>query len=123
MIRPSHNPFIGEQALQHQLQRKSRRWRKDLSEVNPVPGAIMRAYAMALQPPAGPVYLSIPLDDWDQPALGPAVVRTVSARFAPDGDRVRDFANRISAAKKVALVYGAEIERSVSCSAREKSQP
>ena len=88
------------------------KWAYQPARAQDVPGAIMRAYALALQPPAGPVYLSIPLDDWDQPALGPAVVRTVSARFAPDGDRVRQFANRISAAKKVALVYGAEIERS-----------
>jgi benzoylformate decarboxylase len=72
----------------------------------------MRAYALALQPPSGPVYVSIPLDDWDHPALGPAVVRTVSARFAPDGDRLREFAKRISTAKKLALVYGQEIERS-----------
>jgi thiamine pyrophosphate-dependent acetolactate synthase large subunit-like protein len=68
--------------------------------------------SLALQPPSGPVYVSIPLDDWDQPALGPAAVRTVSERFAPDGDRLREFAKRISASKKLALVYGQEIERS-----------
>jgi len=88
------------------------KWAYQPTRAQDVPGAVMRAYALALQPPAGPVYLSIPLDDWDQPALGPAVVRTVSARFAPDGDRVRAFANRISEAKKLVLVYGQEIERS-----------
>jgi benzoylformate decarboxylase len=88
------------------------KWAYQPVRAQDVPGAIMRGYALALQPPAGPVYVSIPLDDWDQPALGPAVVRTVSARFAPDGERLREFAKRISAAKKVALIYGAEIERS-----------
>ena len=58
------------------------------------------------------MYVSIPLDDLDQPALGPAAVRTVSTRFAPDGDRAREFAKRISAAKRLALVYGQEIDRS-----------
>jgi thiamine pyrophosphate-dependent acetolactate synthase large subunit-like protein len=53
----------------------------------------MRAYSVALQPPAGPVFLSIPLDDWDKPALGPAVVRTVSRRVSPDTDRLRGFAD------------------------------
>src|ERR1700749_3709080 len=43
-----------------------------------VPGAFMRAYAMALQPPAGPVYLSIPMDYWQHPLAGPARVRDVS---------------------------------------------
>jgi benzoylformate decarboxylase len=28
-----------------------------------IPAAFMRAYAVALQPPAGPVFLSLPLDD------------------------------------------------------------
>jgi benzoylformate decarboxylase len=88
------------------------KWAYQPARAQDVPGAIMRAYALALQPPAGPVYLSIPLDDWDRPALGSAAVRTVSTRFAPDGDRLREFAKRISASKRLALVYGQEIERS-----------
>jgi benzoylformate decarboxylase len=88
------------------------KWAYQPTRAQDVPGALMRAYALALQPPAGPVYISIPLDDWDKPALGPAVVRSVSGRFAPDGDRLREFAKRISAAKRPTLVYGAEIERS-----------
>ena len=40
------------------------------------------------------------------------LVRRVSTRFAPDGDRLREFARRISAAKKLALIYGQEIDRS-----------
>jgi benzoylformate decarboxylase len=30
----------------------------------------MRAYATAIQPPVGPVFLSLPLDDWAAPARG-----------------------------------------------------
>jgi benzoylformate decarboxylase len=88
------------------------KWAYQPARAQDVPGVIMRAYALALQPPAGPVYVSIPMDDWDQPALGPAVVRTVSARFAPDRERLREFAKRISASKRLALVYGQEIDRS-----------
>jgi benzoylformate decarboxylase len=88
------------------------KWAYQPTRAQDVPGAIMRAYAMALQPPSGPVFVSIPLDDWDRPALGSAVVRTVSTRFAPDGDRLREFAKRISASKKLALIYGQEIDRS-----------
>jgi benzoylformate decarboxylase len=88
------------------------KWAYQPVRAQDVPAAIMKAYAIALQPPAGPVYVSIPLDDWDQPALGDAVVRTVSDRFAPDPARLAQFAERIRKSKNPALVYGQEIERS-----------
>src|ERR1700719_1955019 len=87
------------------------KWAYQPVRAQDVPGAIMRAYAAALQPPAGPVYLSIPLDDWDQPALGEAVVRTVSSRYSPDPDRVALFAERIRKSENPVLIYGQEIER------------
>src|SRR5580658_6043032 len=60
------------------------KWAYQPVRAQDVPGAIMRAYVTAVQPPAGPVYVSIPLDDWDQPALGEAVIRTASTRYSPD---------------------------------------
>src|SRR6185503_7855625 len=60
------------------------KWSYQPARAEDVPAAFMRAYAVAVQPPAGPVFLSIPLDDWEKPALGPAVVRTVSQRVSPD---------------------------------------
>src|SRR6202522_1854166 len=67
------------------------KWASQPVRAKDVPGALMRAYAAALQPPAGPVYVSIPLDDWDQPALGEAVVRTASSRYSPDPERLAYF--------------------------------
>ncbi|ORA33245.1 benzoylformate decarboxylase [Mycobacterium aquaticum] len=87
------------------------KWAYQPARAEDVPAAFMRAYAMALQPPAGPVFLSIPLDDWEKPALGPAVVRTVSERLAPDPDRLREFAERINAASNPVLVFGPEVDR------------
>ncbi len=88
------------------------KWAYQPVRAQDVPAAIMRAYAIALQPPSGPVYVSIPLDDWDQPADGDAVVRTVSSRYAPDPERISLFAERIRKSKNPALVYGQEIDRS-----------
>src|ERR1700728_2887308 len=88
------------------------KWSYEPYRAEDVPEAFMRAYAMALQPPAGPVFLSIPLDDWNQPLAGPARARTVSNRVAPDPERLRLFADRISASRRPALVFGPEVDRS-----------
>jgi len=88
------------------------KWSYEPKRAEDVPRAIMRAYALALQPPAGPVYVSIPLDDWDKTALGVADVRTVSDRIGPDPARLEEFAARINRAKNPVLVYGAEVEKS-----------
>jgi benzoylformate decarboxylase len=88
------------------------KWAYQPARAEDVPAAFMRAYTVALQPPAGPVFLSIPLDDWEKPALGPAVVRTVSHRVAPDTARLRGFADRINRAQRPLLVFGPEVDRS-----------
>ena len=87
------------------------KWSYEPARGQDVPEAFMRAYAMAVQPPAGPVFLSIPLDDWNQPLDGPARVRTVSERVAPDAERLRLFADRISASRRPALVFGPDVDR------------
>ena len=87
------------------------KWSYEPARAQDVPEAFMRAYAMARQPPAGPVYLSVPMDDWNQPLAGPARVRTVSARTVPDAERLREFAGRISASRRPALVFGPEVDR------------
>jgi benzoylformate decarboxylase len=87
------------------------KWSYEPARAEDVPAAFMRAYAVATQPPAGPVFLSIPLDDWNKPALGPAVVRTVSRRVQPDAERLREFADRISRAERPLLVLGPEVDR------------
>ena len=88
------------------------KWAYQPARAEDVPAAFMRAYAVALQPPAGPVFLSIPLDDWEKPALGPVVVRTMSHRVSPDTDRLHSFADRINRAKRPLLVFGPEVDRS-----------
>lgn len=87
------------------------KWSYEPARAEDVPAAFMRAYTIAVQPPAGPVYLSIPLDDWEKPALGPAVIRTASQRCAPDADRLRAFADRINRARRPAVVIGPEVDR------------
>ena len=87
------------------------KWSYETSHAQETPAAFMRAYAAAIQPPQGPVYLSLPLDDWEAEATGPAVVRTVGTRVAPDPERLAVFADRIKAAKNPALLVGPDADR------------
>ncbi|WKK23565.1 benzoylformate decarboxylase [Streptomyces olivoreticuli] len=87
------------------------KWSYEPARAQDVPEAFMRAYAVALQPPAGPVHLSIPMDDWNVPLAGFDRLRTVSDRVAPDTGRLRLFADRISASRSPALVFGPEVDR------------
>ena len=60
------------------------KWAYQPTRAVDVPAALVRAIAIATMPPAGPVYLSIPLDDWDVEALPAPVPRVVSTKIAPD---------------------------------------
>ena len=88
------------------------KWSYEPSRAEDVPGAFMRAYATAVQQPAGPVFLSLPLDDWDKQIEEVDVFRTVSTRVGPDPQKVQEFAQIIDASKNPVLVYGSDIARS-----------
>jgi benzoylformate decarboxylase len=87
------------------------KWAYEPVRAADIPAAFMRAIATALQPPSGPVFLSLPLDDWEKPCAGLAVVRSVSKRVAPDQERLAEFAQILSQASSPVLIYGAAIAR------------
>ncbi len=87
------------------------KWAYEPVRPDDVPAAFMRAITTALQPPQGPVFLSLPSDDWDKPCAAPVAVRTVSRRFAPDGTRLSEFAEVLAEASSPVLIYGAAIDR------------
>ncbi len=57
-----------------------------------VPGEILRAYHTAMQQPRGPVFVSIPMDDWEAEAE-PLEAHDVVHRTAPDPDAIERFAS------------------------------
>jgi benzoylformate decarboxylase len=75
------------------------------------PAALLRAQLIAVQPPQGPVFLSIPMDDWELEADPLPARRSVSSRTAPDPVRLAELADAIRAADRVALVVGAGVDR------------
>src|SRR6476620_1254028 len=75
-----------------------------------VPAAIARAYYVAMQPPCGPTFVSVPIDDWSRPtALVEA--RNVSRELGPDVSAMKALASALGSAKHPALVVGPGIDR------------
>jgi benzoylformate decarboxylase len=96
------------------------KWAYQPVRAQDVPAALIKAIATATMPPAGPVYLSIPLDDWDAKILSTPIPRSVSTRVAPDPDQLSLFAGRIAKAKNFALILGAEVDKSLGWEAAVK---
>src|SRR3954447_11740988 len=90
------------------------KWSYEPPRAEDVPHAIARAAHLAALPPRGPVFVSIPLDDWDvevdADAAGHAIRRKVVGRAAPDPDAVRELAERLSSASNPLLVVGPELD-------------
>src|SRR5580700_5160310 len=96
-----------------QLPRPLVKWSCEPSLAQDVPLAMSRALHMAALPPSGPVYLSVPYDDWAaeadprSSALINRQVRAIGSFDAPSLSRVVD---RLNAAKNPVLVLGPEVD-------------
>ena len=75
-----------------------------------VPAAIARAYYTAMQPPCGPTFVSVPIDDWTHP-VQPVTARKVSREIGPDPDAMKMLVAALSASKHPALVVGPGVDR------------
>ncbi|MFI5608395.1 benzoylformate decarboxylase [Amycolatopsis sp. NPDC051903] len=86
------------------------KWSIEPARAQDVPAAIAHAYYVATQAPQGPVFVSVPVDDWDAEATMPLPTGTRTAGFAPDPDALRELANALDQAGNPALVVGASVD-------------
>ena len=81
-----------------------------------VPAALARATHIASLPPAGPAFVSLPMDDWgeevDDGALAQALARAVTGRATADPLAVQALAHSLQAARSPVLVAGPDIDAS-----------
>jgi benzoylformate decarboxylase len=79
-----------------------------------VPHALARAAHLAALPPAGPTFVSIPMDDWDAEvddvAVAHATRRSVGGRAPAEAAAVARLAERLAAAQRPALVAGPALD-------------
>src|SRR3954468_2946195 len=92
------------------------KWSYEVPRAQDVPHAIARATHLAALPPAGPVFVSIPMDDWDaevdEGATAHALDRTVGGRAQADPAAVRELAAALAGASNPVFVAGPDIDTS-----------
>jgi benzoylformate decarboxylase len=101
-------PFLVSRAVE--VVKPYVKWAYEPLRPEDVPAAIGRAYHLAMLPPRGPVFLSIPMDDWNKPCQ-PVATRKVSQSVLPDPALLDEVLRAIDASRDLALVTGSEIEQ------------
>jgi len=86
------------------------KWSSEPARGEDVPGAIARAYHVAMQAPCGPTFVSIPVDDWDRTSE-PIARRTVSRTSHPDPDLIATIAGQLDRSARPAFVVGPGVDR------------
>ncbi len=92
------------------------KWSYEPPRAQDVPHALARAAHMASLPPAGPTFVSIPMDDWgvdvDEAAVAHQTRREVHGRAVADPAALRDLGRRLAEAQRPALVAGPGVDAS-----------
>jgi benzoylformate decarboxylase len=85
------------------------KWAYEPLRAEDVPATIARGYYLAIQPPMGPVFISIPMDDWTHECQCLSV-RRVSQIVEPDSNALDEIVRALNSSRNAALVVGAQIE-------------
>jgi benzoylformate decarboxylase len=86
------------------------KWSSEPARAEDVPLAIARAYYLAMQPPRGPVLVSVPADDWAKPCE-PVAPRVVSTEIRPEPRVLAAIGDALDTSSRPAFVVGAAIDR------------
>lgn len=86
------------------------KWSVEPARAADVPRALQRAWHLAMQPPCGPVFVSIPSDDWDEQAEALAP-HNVSIGQRADATALAALARQLGASRRPVFVVGAAVDR------------
>lgn len=86
------------------------KWSCEPARAEDVPAALHRAWLVAMEPPCGPTFVSIPIDDWDR-ECEPFVPRKVHDARLPDATAIAACAQAMAEARNPAIVVGAGVAR------------
>jgi len=85
------------------------KWAHEPIRAEDVPPAIARGFYLAVQPPMGPVFLSVPMDDWTH-SCPPVNARKVSQTVSPDLAALAEISLALEASRNPAIIAGSQIE-------------
>ncbi len=105
-----HDPFLGSERAS-EFPRPHVKWSLEPARAEDVPAALAHAFHIALTPPMGPVFVSVPVDDWDRDCAMPSLP-DLSLRTMPDPAGLARLAAMLNAAVRPALVLGTGVARS-----------
>ncbi|MFI5584295.1 benzoylformate decarboxylase [Amycolatopsis sp. NPDC051758] len=105
-----HDPFLGAVDAP-QFPKPYVKWAIEPATAEDVPAALARAYHVATQAPSGPVFVSVPADDWTVTTERPIVSRPRIRGFAPDPEAVTELAAALEAAERPAIVVGGAVDQ------------
>jgi benzoylformate decarboxylase len=92
------------------------KWSYEPARAEDVPLALARGAHLASLPPQGPVFVSLPMDDWyaevDEADVREAIGRRVDGRTVADPAAIRVLADRLDAAANPVMVAGPDIDAS-----------
>ncbi len=92
------------------------KWAYEPPRAEDVPLALARGAHLASLPPRGPVFVSVPMDDWgaevDEADAREAIARRVTGRAMADPEAVRGVAERLDAASNPVMVVGGDVDAS-----------
>ena len=86
------------------------KWAIEPARAEDVPHAVGQAIYTAMQRPCGPVFVSVPEDDWDR-QTEPVMPREVHVQFAPDPGALDRLADALNSSRHPALIVGAAIDQ------------
>ncbi|MEQ1494910.1 MAG: benzoylformate decarboxylase [Novosphingobium sp.] len=104
-----YDPFLGATRAT-EFPQPYVKWACEPARAEDVPAALIRAFQIALTPPMGPVFVSIPVDDWDRECAMPEIAHFIRAAH-PHPAGIGFLAQLLDRAKRPALVLGTGVAR------------
>ena len=104
----SAEPFLVSRAVE--TVKPYVKWAYEPLRAEDVPAAIARGYYLAMQPPMGPVFISIPMDDWTHECERRSGPPSHASVASPIPQALDEVVRALDASHNPALIAGAQIE-------------